>query len=101
MKVIITERSLYRLEDTLMFYIEDLGVPKEKVLEIKNKLLLKAKSLAISPYKGQYEPYLKKLKKGHRRLIEGNFKIIYRLDNEIVYVTDFFDSRKSPSSMAG
>ncbi len=101
MKVVITERSLYRLEDTLMFYIEDLGIPQEKVLEIKNKLLLKTKSLAISPYKGQYEPYLKKLKKGHRRLIEGNFKIIYRLDKEIVYVTDFFDSRKSPSSMRG
>ncbi len=100
-RVVITERSLHRLEDTLAFYINDLKIPKEKVIEIKNTLLLKAKQLALNPFKGQLDPYLKKLNKGHRRLIAGNFKIIYRLDKEIIYITDFFDSRKSPSSMSG
>lgn len=58
MKVVITERSLYRLESTLLFYLEDLEIPKGKVKEIKNDVLLRAKNLSTNPYKGQYEPYL-------------------------------------------
>jgi len=32
---------------------------------------------------------LAKLQKGHRRIIEGNFKIIYRIEDEVIYITDF------------
>ena len=99
MKVFITDQSLKRLENTLRFYLEDLEIPKEQVLEIKKNLIGKAKSLSKNPHKGQYEPYLSKLKKGHRRLIEGNFKIIYHVEDEIIYVVDFFDSRNDPNKM--
>ena len=75
MKVILTAQSLDRLEDALLFYLEALKIPKTKVAEIKSKLLKKARSLSKNPYKGQYEPYLSKLKQGHRRLIEGNFRL--------------------------
>ena len=82
MRVDITGRSLDRLEESLRFYLEELDIPLEKVLEIKDQLIARAKSLSKNPYKGQLEPYLTKLQKEHRRIIEGNFKIIYRIEDE-------------------
>ena len=41
------------------------------------------------------------LKEGHRRVIDGHVKIIYRIVEEAVYVTDFFDSRSDPGKMKG
>ena len=59
-----------------MFYAEELKIPLEKIAEIKTKLLQRAKELSDYPYKGQHQYYLRKLKKEHRRFVEGNFKII-------------------------
>lgn len=101
MKVVLTDQSLERLENSLLFYIEELEIPKEKVVQIKNKLLKRARSLSKQPHKGQYEPYLAKLKQGHRRLVEGNFKIVYRVESDVIYVVDFFDSRDDPKKMKG
>ncbi|MBK6266386.1 type II toxin-antitoxin system RelE/ParE family toxin [Marivirga sp. S37H4] len=101
MKVILTEQSLIRLEKSLRFYLEELEIPEAQVIKIKNRLIGKAKTLSKSPHKGQYEPYLSKLKQGHRRLIEGNFKIIYRVEGNTIYIVDFFDSRDDPKKMKG
>ena len=101
MKVVLTDQSLERLESALRFYLEELEIPKTKVVEIKGRLIKSATGLSKRPYKGQYEPYLAKLKQGHRRLIEGNFKIVYRVENDNIYVVDFFDSRDNPSKMMG
>jgi len=53
------------------------------------------------PFKGQLELYLTKLNLGHRRLIEGNFKIVYRIEKVKIYVVDFFDGRDNPDKMKG
>lgn len=99
MKIVITTQSLERLEEALKFYTEELHLPKEKIITIKNRLLERVRSLADHPYTGQFEPYLAELNKDHRRLIEGNFKIIYRIERNVVYITDFFDSRNNPDKM--
>ena len=74
-------------------------MPVEKAIKIKDKLLFRAKSLGDYPLKGQFEPFLSELKQGHRRIIEGNFKIIYRIENDIIYIVDFFDGRVDPKKM--
>ena len=101
MKVVLTRQSLDRLEESLLFYLNEQKVPIEKVSEIRIRLLDRARGLSDHPLKGQYEPYLKKLNQGHRRIIDGNFKIIYRIEGEVIYVTDFFDSRKHPFLIKG
>ena len=101
MKIVLTDQSIQRLETSLQFYIEELKIPKAQVIKIKNRLMGKVRGLSKSPYKGQYEPYLSKLKQGHKRLIEGNFKIVYRVEDNIIYVVDFFDSRDDPKKMKG
>ena len=48
---------------------------------------------------GQREEYLEHLGQSHRRIIEGNYKIIYRIDGDMIYVTDIFDTRQDPGKM--
>ena len=73
----------------------------EKASELKKRLFDRADSLALNPFKGQGEEYLRHLKEDHRRIIEGHFKIIYKIENEVIYITDFFDSRQKPEKMKG
>lgn len=70
-------------------------------MEIRNRILDKADTLLLQPLKGQKEPFLDHLGLGHRRLIEGHCKIIYRVDNKYIYITDIFDSRQNPDKMKG
>jgi plasmid stabilization system protein ParE len=99
MEVVFTDQSLIHLEELLHFYITELEMPNEKALEIKDRLMQKARCLRDYPHKGQPEPYLSKLKQGHRRLIEGNIKIIYRIENKMIYIVDFFDSHQKPNKL--
>ena len=68
---------------------------------IRNNLFKKADSLGNHPYTGQKEEYLEHLDREHRRVVEGYFKIIYRVENQTVYITDFFDTRQDPTKMKG
>lgn len=101
MKVIYTEQSLESLQESMEFLLEDQELPIEKVSEIKTQLLNRADSLAENPHMGQKEEYLEHLGKEYRRCIEGHFKIIYLVEVEAIYVTDFFDSRQDPEKMKG
>ena len=76
-------------------------VTPEKLLFIRNQILDKADELADNPWKGQREEYLTHLGKDHRRTIEGHYKIIYRVEEQYIYITDIFDSRQDPAKMKG
>ncbi len=99
MKLIYTEQAFIGLEEALNFIA--LKVTQEKLLEIRNRILDKADTLLLQPNQGQSEPYLEHLNLGYRRLIEGHYKIIYRVIEEIIYITDIFDSRQDPDKMKG
>lgn len=101
MKVIYTDQSIDSLEESLDFAIEEQELPPEKAIQLKDRLFDRATSLALNPHKGQREEYLEYLGENHRRIIEGHFKIIYKVENEVLYITDFFDSRKEPEKMKG
>ncbi|MGL1886340.1 MAG: hypothetical protein OCD76_07475 [Reichenbachiella sp.] len=83
------------------FLLEEQGLPLERVLELRVKLLDKADNLATTHDHYQEEEYLKHLVKNHRRAIEGYFKIVYRVYGDVIYITDFFDARQDPSKMRG
>ena len=99
MKVVITKQALESLKDSLDFYIREVGIPKEAVSKMKSNLLNRCKKLSIDPFLGQEEPVLSFLNLGHRRVIEGNFKIFYRIVDDQVVITDFFDTRRNPSKV--
>ncbi|MFT6883329.1 MAG: plasmid stabilization system protein ParE [Marinoscillum sp.] len=101
MRVIYTAQSIDSLEEFLSFAIEDQNLSPEKATLLKNILFDRADSLALNPHKGQLEEYLQHLKEDHRRIIEGHFKIVYKIENEAIYITDFFDSRQEITKMKG
>jgi toxin ParE1/3/4 len=99
MKLFYTEQALISLEEALEFIAPK--VSHEKLIEIRDRILDKADTLPLQPLKGQKEPFLEHLGLGHRRLVEGHYKIIYRVIDEYIYITDIFDSRQDPDKMKG
>jgi len=95
--VVVAESAELKLDEILEFYRPKLTSTKLRML--KSRLLERANSLAQSALQGQIEPTLENLEFGHRRIIEGHVKIIYRIDGEVVTVTDFFDSRMNPAKV--
>lgn len=101
MKVIYTDQSYESLDECSRFLLDEQGWSIEKVLALRKVLLDKADKLVTTHNHYQQEEYLIHLKKGHKRAVEGYFKIIYKIDGELIYVTDFFDTRQDPSKMKG
>jgi len=80
------------------------GYYKEKVnIQIANKIktgiIQQLRYISENPLSGQKEELFSGLGLNHRRLVKGNYKIIYRIINEVIYITDIFDSRQDPSKM--
>ncbi len=99
MKLVYTEQSLLSLEEALEFTAPN--VSYEKLIAIRDQILDTADSLLSQPLKRQTEPFLEHLDLGHRRLVEGHYKIIYRVVGECIYIIDIFDSRQDPDKMKG
>jgi len=65
-------------------------------LTIKTSIFNAASQLQNQPESGQIEPNLEKLKQGHRYVVRGNYKIIYKAVAEGILITDVFDTRQDP-----
>jgi plasmid stabilization system protein ParE len=74
---------------------------REYLIRLKAEVDAQVKLLPARPFSGAVEPELEHLGVGHRRMIVGPFKIIYRVTANAVYVTDIFDSRRDPKRMKG
>jgi len=99
MKLFYTEQALFSFEEALNFIAPE--VSNEKLVEIRNEILDAADTLLFHPFLGRIEPYLEHLNLGHRRLIVGHYKVVYRVIGEAIYITDIFDSRQDPAKMKG
>ncbi len=99
MKLLYTDQAIESLNEALSFIAPK--ITYDKLSEIRTQILDKADTLLLQPNQGQEEPYLAHLKLKHRRLVEGNYKIIYRITGETIYITDIFDTRQEPSRMKG
>jgi len=97
MNLIYTEQAFIGLEESLAFIAPK--VSYEKLMEIRTSILDMVDTLILDPLKGQREPYFESSGLEYRRLIEGHYKIIYRVIDENIYITDIFDSRQDPEKM--
>lgn len=56
--------------------------------------------LATNPYIGKLEPLLKERPQGFRSLVvHKNYKLIYYIEDETVYIATLFDNRRNPAVM--
>jgi len=68
-------------------------------LKIKKNIFNAAKQIIKRPLIGPIEENLIELQQGHRFIVEGNYKIIYRIIGKDIYITDIFDCRQNPQKM--
>ena len=82
------------LKEVYLYHKEIAG---EKVAnKLKSKIFTSTRQLTKYPDSGQIEESLTLLEEGHRYLITGNYKIIYKKVKEGILITDIFDTRQNP-----
>ncbi|HFA50217.1 MAG TPA: type II toxin-antitoxin system RelE/ParE family toxin [Bacteroidetes bacterium] len=97
MRVRFTQKSRDQLK-LIYEYYKDLSKGKYG-RQIRARILTKALKLKDFPFLGQEEENLKYREQGHRYLIEGNYKIIYRVIDDEVLIIHIFDTRQNPDKM--
>ena len=95
MEIRFSEWAKICLKEIYDHYSEEAS--PEKATEIVNKIIDRAETLENYPDRGRVEDDLISLGKGHRYLQEYHYKIIYKVDSEIVIVTDIFSNYQKPT----
>ncbi len=94
MKIIWSDFATATLFEIYQYY--KLKASPSVARKIKSEIFASTKQLVKHPYSGQTEFNLEKLKEGHRYLLKGNYKIIYKEVSEGILITDVFDTRQDP-----
>ncbi len=96
-KVLWSDRSLSQLEDIFDYYSDTAG--KRIAKKLVKRIISKTIRLEKNPLIGSKEILLDSREFEYRYLVEGNYKIIYRFNNQIVRIVSIFDCRQNPIKM--
>ena len=97
MKVLWTKFALSSLRDIYIFYKEKANISVAN--RIRDEVLTSTDQLENHALSGQREGSLEDLKESHRYILRGQYKIIYRIKNDEVFITDVFDTRQDPEKI--
>jgi toxin ParE1/3/4 len=67
--------------------------------QIKKACFDRVEILYQNPEAGPVDELLKKINENHRYLVEGNYKIIYKIVSETIFITGVFDTRQDPQKI--
>lgn len=96
-KIIWSDFALRQLKKIHSYYKKEAS---EKTAQKLTKTLVQTTiQLETNPLIGKKEPLLKNYDFEYRFLIKKHFKIIYRLDGNIVRVISIFDTRQNPKKI--
>jgi len=96
MRVEYTEKALKDLALVKEYFSEVAPYKADDiVLEIISRIL----QLESFPMSGPEDDFLKSCGISRRSLVVGNYKIIYRIERNTVYITQVFDARQDPGKM--
>ncbi|NOU48174.1 MAG: type II toxin-antitoxin system RelE/ParE family toxin [Bacteroidales bacterium] len=97
MKIIWSDFAAEMLKEIFIYHKEIAG--NNVARRIITKIFSSTRQLKQHPNSGQIEPALEILKEGHRYLVIGNHKVIYKKVSEGILITDIFDTRQYPSKI--
>lgn len=95
--ILWSDWSLRQLEEIHAFYAEEAN--SQVADRIIASILQTTRLLEQYPNGGQLEPSLDHLGQGHRRIVVGQYKVIYQVVEEAIRIVDVFDSRQDPERM--
>ncbi len=93
-KIFWTDTARNQLEDIFDYYKEKASLKSSK--NLIRKLIDRTLQLDKNPYSGPKEPLLQEKKFEYRYLVEGNYKIIYWIEDNYVKIASIFDTRQNP-----
>ncbi len=94
MRIIWTDFAIENLKDIFDFYCTTAN--KRVANKIKQDIFKSVKLLVGYPELGQIELYLEKLNEGYRYILSGNYKVIYKIQDKNIIISDVFDVRQNP-----
>lgn len=97
MKIVWTDFAIRNLKAIFDYYSSKAN--KKVAHKIREQILESTKRLTDIPNSGPVEPNLLILNKGHRYLVSGNYKVIYRIVANEIVINDIFDTRQNPPKM--
>lgn len=98
MKIIVTDFALIQIKSIHGYYKR--RASKNVADKLVNKIFDAIELLEQIPKAGSIEQALAELKLQHRYIVAGNYKIIFRTTEAIIYVTDVFDTRQNPKKIS-
>jgi toxin ParE1/3/4 len=95
-QLLLSEKALKEL-DEIYNYITQYSI--NSASKTVNKIFEKSLLLKDFPEMGQTEYFLENKQKQYRYIISENYKIIYRIDTEIIYIITLFDTGRNPKTI--
>ena len=97
MQIVWTDFAITELNKVYKYYLEYAGLKVAQM--ITHEIISKVDQLIQHPESGTIEPKLAKLNQSHRYLLSGNIKIIYKIIEAKLVITDIFDCRQNPNKI--
>ena len=99
MEIIWAEEAFRAWQDTIDYIVEEFGVrAAEKFYEKTEEW---QDVLSSSPKAGKIEPLLNNRSRSYRSIvITKQAKLIYYIEDEAVFIVDFWDTRREPQQQA-
>lgn len=94
MKILWSDFATEMLQAIYQYHKEIASVTIAR--RIRTEIFTVTRQLKKHPTSGPIELNLENIKQGHRYLIKGNYKIIYKEVSEGILITDVFDTRQDP-----
>ena len=94
--MIWSTEALVDLEMIYDFLEEQSQQAAQNVIE---KILSRVRQIETFPESGATQLRLKNTDKEYRYLVEGNYKIIYRITDQQAYIATVFDTRYNPDKL--
>ena len=82
--------------DQIEKYIKQATYSPKIAANYIQKLISRVEQLETQPKPGQTEELLKHLNQNSRYLVEGNYKIIYQYNDDVIIITDVFHVKQNP-----
>ena len=97
MILIVTGAAKLRIQEISDYYKS--YVSARVANKIRSSILSALKYVKANPNAGQIEELIDHSNIPYRRHVVGNYKIIYRIEANVIYVTDVFDARQNPAKV--
>lgn len=97
MKIIWSDFAIKDLKQIFNYYKS--RASKKVAHKIRKQILQSSQQLSNHPELGPTEFYLEKLGQNHRYLLTGNYKVIYRIEEDRILINDVFDVRQHPDKI--